>query len=232
MSTDQPPPGVPPENDPFQKYPPPPPQGGGGNPYDNPPPGGAGGPLPPYGGGPYDGNSGGYGGGGYPGGYGGSDPLAGMPPLASVGKRFLARFIDLLIVAVPLAILGIPFGTYKRITETTDDFGDTITQVSTGNGLIFQLISLAVYLGYDALMTKKNGQTLGKRWLGLRVAMLNDGSVPASSAAWTRAAVLMLPALLCCPCLWWLINMVMIGVDKPYKQGIHDKAAKTVVVTV
>lgn len=233
MSTDQPPPGVPPENDPFQKYPPPPPQGGAGNPYDSPP--GAGGPLPPYGGGPYDGNSGGgggYGGGGYgSGGYGGNDPLAGMPPLAPVGKRFLARFLDLLIVMIPLAIIGIPFGTYDRITETTDDFGDTITKVSSGNGLVFQLISIAAYLVYDALMTKRNGRTLGKQVMGLRVAMLNDGSVPANGAAWTRAAVLMLPALLCCPCLWWLINMVMIGVDKPYKQGIHDKAAKTVVVT-
>ncbi|MFD3516684.1 RDD family protein [Streptomyces sp. NPDC058657] len=231
MSTDQPPPGVPPENDPFQKYPPPPPpQGGAGSPYDN-PPGSGGAPLPPYGGGPYDGNSGGGYGGGFDGGYGGNDPLAGMPPLASFGKRLVARIIDLLIVMIPLAIIGIPFGTYKRITETTDDFGDTITEVSSGSGLVFQLISFAAYLAYDALLTQKNGQTLGKRVMGLRVAMLNDGTVPASGAAWTRAAVLMLPALLCCPCLWWLINLVMIGVDKPYKQGIHDKAAKTVVVT-
>ncbi|MFI5807756.1 RDD family protein [Streptomyces sp. NPDC051561] len=228
MSTDQPPPGVPPENDPFQKYPPPPPpQGGAGNPYDQ-PPGNAGGSLPPYGGGPYDGNN--YGAGG--GGLGGNDPLSGMPPLASIGKRFAARFLDLLVVGIPLAIIGIPFGTYRRVTETTDDLGDTITQVTTGTGLVFQLISVVAYVAYDALMTKKNGQTVGKRLMGLRVAMLNDGSVPQSNAAWMRAAVLMLPAMLCCPCLWWLINLVMIPVDKPYHQGVHDKAAKTVVVTV
>ncbi|MFI0983553.1 RDD family protein [Streptomyces sp. NPDC021093] len=228
MSTDQPPPGVPPENDPFQKYPPPPPpQGGAGSPYDQ-PPGSAGGSLPPYGGGPYDGNHG-SGGGGY--GYGGDDPLAGMPPLAPLGKRFLARLVDLLIVAIPLAIIGIPFGTYERITKTTDDFGDTITEVSSGKSLVFQLISIAVYLAYDTYMTKKNGATVGKRLLGLRVGMLNDGSVPQTNAALTRAAVLLLPALICCPCLWWIIILVMIAVDKPYKQGLHDKAAKTVVVT-
>ncbi|MFJ6700750.1 RDD family protein [Streptomyces sp. NPDC091272] len=237
MTTDQPPPGVPPENDPFRKYPPPPPpQGGGaGNPYDR-PPGDTGGSLPPYGGGPYGGDGGPGGGhGGFGGGYGGgpgADPLSGMPPLASLGKRFLARFLDLLIVGIPLAIIGIPFGTYERINKTTDDLGDTITQVSTGKSMVFQLISILVYLAYDTYLTKKNGQTLGKRIMGLRVAMLNDGSTPQTNSALVRAAVLLLPALICCPCLWWLITLVMIAVDKPYKQGLHDKAAKTVVVTV
>lgn len=37
--------------------------------------------------------------------------------------------------------------------------------------------------------------------------------------------------LLCCPCLWWLINIVLMFTDKPYRQGLHDKAAKTVVVS-
>ncbi|GHH32163.1 RDD family protein [Streptomyces candidus] len=228
MSTDQPPPGMPPENDPFRKYPPPP-QGGAGSPYDQPPGGaGAGGSLPPYGGGPYDG---GYGSGGT-GGFGGNDPLAGMPPLASTGKRFLARLIDLLVVGIPLAILSIPFGTYREVTETTDDFGDTVTQFSSGKSLLFQVLSIVVYIAYDTLMTKKTGQTLGKRLMGLRVAMLNDGSLPPANTALVRAAVLLLPALLCCPCLWWVVTLVMIAVDKPYHQGVHDKAAKTVVVTV
>ncbi|CAO0832660.1 hypothetical protein SMICM17S_01182 [Streptomyces microflavus] len=35
---------------------------------------------------------------------------------------------------------------------------------------------------------------------------------------------------LCCPCLWWLINIVLMFTDKPYRQGLQDKAAKTVVV--
>ncbi|CAM5343406.1 hypothetical protein GCM10010329_35950 [Streptomyces spiroverticillatus] len=223
MSTDQPPPGVPPENDPFQKYPPPPPpQGGAGSPYDQ------SGNLPPYGGGgPYDGGAGGYGGGGY----GGADPLAGMPPLASLGKRFVARLIDMLIVGIPMGLLGIPFGSYERITETTDDFGDTFTQVTSGKSLLWSVIVIAVYLAYDTIMTAKNGQTVGKRVMGLRVAMLNDGSTPQSSVALMRAAVLLVPALICCYCLWWLVNLVMVAVDKPYRQGLHDKAAKTVVVT-
>ncbi|GAA3489230.1 RDD family protein [Streptomyces cremeus] len=240
MSTDQPPPGVPPENDPFRKYPPPPPQGGAGSPYDQGnagspyDQGGAGSPydrggnLPPYGGGPYDGGAGGFGGAG---GYGGADPLAGMPPLASLGKRFVARLIDMLIVGVPMGLLGIPFGSYERVTETTDDFGDTFTQVTSGKSLLWSVVVIAVYLAYDTILTAKNGQTIGKRVMGLRVAVLNDGRTPTTGVALLRAAVLLVPALVCCYCLWWLVNLVMVAVDKPYRQGLHDKAAKTVVVT-
>ncbi|MFJ2741591.1 RDD family protein [Streptomyces sp. NPDC087440] len=231
MSTDQPPPGVPPENDPFRKYPPPPPQGGAGSPYDQ------SGNLPPYGGGPYDGGPGGgpggpggYGG-GPGGGYGGSDPLAGMPPLASLGKRFVARLVDLLIIGIPMGLLGIPFGRYENITETTNDLGETFTQVTAGKSMLWTLLTLAAYLAYDTIMTSKNGQTVGKRLMNLRVAMLNDGSTPQTSVALMRIAVLQVPAILCCPCLWWLVNLVMVAVDKPYQQGLHDKAAKTVVVT-
>ncbi|GAA2798737.1 RDD family protein [Streptomyces showdoensis] len=233
MSNDQPPPspGQPPEDDPFAKRPPdptppPPPEGGPppgapppgapppGNPYDNAPP-----PPPPYGG-------------GYGGGYGGADPLAGMPPLAETGRRVAARIIDWLIIAVPLAIIGIPFDVYQRATDSDNDFGDTVNSLNGGGQLVFQLITIVAYVGYDTLMTAKRGQTLGKKWLKLRVAMLNDGSTPSMNTSLIRAIVLWLPALICCACLWPLLLLILILVDKPYKQGLHDKAAKTVVVQV
>ncbi|MER7954472.1 RDD family protein [Streptomyces sp. NPDC096030] len=254
MSNDQPTPGQPPEDDPFVKKPqepsppsggspygsggqPPPPEGPppGGPPPEGPPPGGPppGGPPPgspydnmpppppPYGSQPYGGA----------GGYGGADPLAGMPPLADSGKRILARIIDWLIVAIPLALIGIPFNIYDRATDG-DDFGDTITATSTGSGLVFQLITIVAFVAYDTLMVANSGQTLGKKWLKLRVAMLNDGSTPPTNASLIRAVVLWLPALICCACLWPLLLLILILVDKPYKQGLHDKAAKTVVVSV
>ncbi|MFF5935496.1 RDD family protein [Streptomyces sp. NPDC012508] len=217
---EEPPPGGPPPGGPPPEGPPPggPPPGGPppGSPYDNMPP-----PPPPYGSQPYGGG----------GGYGGADPLAGMPPLADSGKRILARIIDWLIVAIPLAVIGIPFNVYDRATDG-DDFGDTITATSTGTGLVFQLITIVAYVGYDTLMVAKGGQTFGKKWMKLRVAMLNDGSTPPMNASLIRAVVLWLPALICCACLWPLLLLILILVDKPYKQGLHDKAAKTVVVSV
>ncbi|WP_435969841.1 RDD family protein [Streptomyces sp. Qhu_M48] len=250
MSTDQPPSGQPPEEDPFLKRPqePPPPSGGQPPPSDPPPPGPPPGGQPPGGpppGSPY-GPSGGspYGDGGMPppppppygsgygSGYGGTDPLSGMPPLAESGKRIIARIIDWLIVAIPLAIIGIPFDIYSRATEDGSDFGDTVNSLNGGSQLIFQLITIVAYVAYDTVMVAKNGQTLGKKWMKLRVAMLNDGSTPPMSQSLLRAIVLWLPALICCACLWPLLLLILILVDKPYKQGLHDKAAKTVVVSV
>ncbi|MFJ4337273.1 RDD family protein [Streptomyces sp. NPDC088915] len=239
MSTDQPPPGPPPDEDPFRKGPqePPPPAGG------QPPPGGPppGGPPPPgnpygspYGGGggsPYDNAPPPPYGGGYGGGYGGTDPLAGMPPLADSGRRILARLIDWVIVAVPLAIIGIPFKIYDRVTND-DDFSDAVNSFNGGGQLVFQLITIVAYVAYDTVLTARNGQTLGKKLMKLRVAMLNDGSKPPMNQSLLRAVVLWLPALICCACLWPLLLLILILVDKPYKQGLHDKAAKTVVVSV
>ncbi|MEU2022929.1 RDD family protein [Streptomyces sp. NPDC016469] len=220
MSNDQPPPGQPPEDDPFRKRPPgdqPPPSSG--SPY------GGGAPPPPYDPGPY--------GGGGP--YGGADPLAGMPPLAEPGKRILARLIDFLIISIPLYLISLPWGGAVGAADgngNDDDVSDIFAQTYTGHQLLWSLIGLVCYVAYDTYFTHKDGRTLGKRLLKMRVAMLNDGRVPDTGAAFLRAVVLWLPALLCCPCLWWLINIVLMFTDKPYRQGLQDKAAKTVVVTV
>ncbi|MEU8937669.1 RDD family protein [Streptomyces goshikiensis] len=246
MSTDQPPPGQPPEDDPFLKKPQEPTPPSGGSPYGSPPPpppgtpggpgapggpggGGPGGfpppppPPPPYGGGdPYGSGSGG----GMP------DPLAGMPPLADFGRRLGARIVDVLIVTIPLFLIQLPFNNKRYMVDT--DKGEDVTEVITnsygGSGLLWTLIGIIAYVGYDWFFTKRDGRTPGKRWLGLRVAMLNDGSVPGSSAALSRAAVLWVPTLVCCFCLWPLALIVSMLVDKPYKQALHDKVAKTVVV--
>ncbi|MFB8088579.1 RDD family protein [Streptomyces sp. col6] len=220
MSNDQPPPGQPPEDDPFRKRPPgdqPPPSSG--SPYDSAPP-----PPPPYDPGPY--------GGGGP--YGGADPLAGMPPLAEPGKRILARLIDFLIISIPLYLISLPWGGAVEVSDSNgnDDVSDVFAQTYSGHQLLWSLIGLVVYVAYDTYFTHKDGRTLGKRLFKMRVAMLNDGRVPDTGAAFMRAVVLWLPALLCCPCLWWLINIVLMFTDKPYRQGLQDKAAKTVVVTV
>ncbi|GLF93478.1 RDD family protein [Streptomyces yaizuensis] len=255
MSNDQPPPPGPggpgggPEDDPFRKQPPGPPPGGdggwpggqgsgAGGPYDGNPPdaggtGGAAGQGGPYG----AGSPGGmppYGAGGPGGPYGGGpDPLAGMPPLADFGRRFAARVIDAAIVFVPLFLLSLIFGGWNVDADSGDSFSDIANDVNTGRQWLWSLISMVAYVGYDTWMTvKRNGQTIGKRLLRLRIAMLNDGSVPETRSALLRAVVLWVPALLCCLCFWWLIIIITIVADRPYRQGLHDKAGRTVVVTV
>ncbi|TXS57702.1 RDD family protein, partial [Streptomyces sp. t39] len=95
-----------------------------------------------------------------------------------------------------------------RGTRRGDDWDEITDQVNTGRQWLFTLISLVAYIGYDTLMTKKDGRTVGKRLMKLRVAMLNDGRTPDTSASLMRAVVLWVPALVCCYCVWWLVILI------------------------
>ncbi|MGW0282324.1 RDD family protein [Streptomyces sp. NPDC003236] len=250
----------PPEDDPFRKRPPsdqgagspydspygdrqPPPPGGqppsgeGGQP---PPPGGGqqpppyGGGEPPGGGGPYGGGPYGAGGpydagphgagGPYGGGpYGGpADPLAGMPPLADSGRRTLARIIDMILVGIVVWLVTWPLGVHQYEVNGN--------RMEVGRSLWQSFVAAVLYVAYDTILIAKSGQTLGKRWLKMRVANLNDGATPSTQTSLIRALVLWLPFAFCCACVWTVICGGWSYFDKPYKQGLHDKAAKTVEV--
>ncbi|MEV0116515.1 RDD family protein [Streptomyces sp. NPDC050844] len=157
------------------------------------------------------------------GGYGVSDPLAGMPPLADSGKRVLARIIDMILVGVVVWLLSWLFNT--------NEFDVDPDKVEYGKSFGQSLLAAVLYIAYDTFLIAKTGQTLGKKWLGMRVANLNDGATPALQAALARAAVLWIPFAFCCACIWTAICGGWSFFDKPYKQGLHDKAAKTVVVS-
>ncbi|MDQ0581312.1 RDD family protein [Streptomyces rishiriensis] len=237
--TTEPPPGSgggePPEDDPFRKRPPrqeppqppygqgrPPSGAGQGSPYDashDPYGGGGPGQPPPPGGGPYGGGpQGGDPYGGYP-----ADPLSGMPPLADSGKRTLARIIDMILVFVVVSLLAWAFGVAQYTVDADDiEFGKTFGR---------ELLAAILYVAYDTILTAKSGQTLGKKWLGLRVANLDNGSTPSVQTSLVRALVLWVPFAFCCACVWTAVCGGWSFFDKPYKQGLHDKAAKTVVVS-
>ncbi|MFC9808888.1 RDD family protein [Streptomyces griseoaurantiacus] len=208
--------------------------GSGGGPYGNPygTPGQGPGPGPGPGGPGYPGGSGGpYGSGDPFGSYGGGpygptpDPLAGMPPLADSGRRVLARLIDLVLVGLVVWLLSWAFHT------TEFDYAMDGGEVAYGRSLGQSAIAAVLYIAYDTVLTSRTGQTLGKRWLHLRVADLGNGSTPSVSANLIRAAVLWLPFAFCCACVWTAISGGYSFFDRPYKQGLHDKPAKTVVVS-
>ncbi|MFC4036386.1 RDD family protein [Streptomyces polygonati] len=234
MSSDQPGPGP---DDPFVNRPGEggsrrPDDGGayGDGPYGAPPPGRRG--PGDEGGGPYDRNPNDqspydqnpydrnpydqdpYGGGRNPG-----DPMAGMPPLAAAGKRVLARLIDIIIVLIPAFLLE--WGT----AGLEDSNG------GAGRSAVSGLFAAGLGYLYEWYTTRSTGQTLGKKMMGIRTAMLSDGSVPTPAAAAVRAGVLWVPVLLCY-CVWFLIIGITVFFDKPYKQGLQDRLAKTVVVEI
>ncbi|MCX5048497.1 MULTISPECIES: RDD family protein [unclassified Streptomyces] len=218
MSTEPPPgSGRPPEDDPFRKQPPP--GQGAGSPYDAP---GGGQQPPPYGGAPHGGGDpyGGapHGGGSYP-----TDPLAGMPPLATSGRRTLARIIDMILVGIVVWLITWPLDVHEYSVNGN--------HIEYGKGFTQSLVAAVLYIGYDTIMMSKSGQTLGKKWLNMRVANLDNGSTPSVQTNLARAAVLWIPFAFCCACIWTAISGGWSYFDRPYKQGLHDKAAKTVVVS-
>jgi uncharacterized RDD family membrane protein YckC len=148
---------------------------------------------------------------------------SGMAPLATPGQRLLARVIDSAVLAgldfvMSVALLG---GDLSHPSE-----------VSQGRQVLVGVLTFVLYFAYEGAMTAARGQTLGKLLLRIRAARLVDGGVP-GRAGWTRAAVYALPgiltAILIGP-LFWLLNSLWCLWDRPFRQCLHDKAARTVVV--
>ncbi|AEY89671.1 hypothetical protein SHJG_4400 [Streptomyces hygroscopicus subsp. jinggangensis 5008] len=146
-----------------------------------------------------------------------------MPPLADSGKRTLARIIDMILVGIVVLLLtwAIGVSAYTFDSERTE----------VGRSLAQSVIAAVLYIAYDTVLMTRSGQTLGKKWLGLRVANLENGATPSVQTMLIRSLVLWVPFAFCCACIWTAISGGWSFFDKPYKQGLHDKAAKTVVVS-
>jgi uncharacterized RDD family membrane protein YckC len=146
-----------------------------------------------------------------------------MPPLADSVRRTLARIIDMLLVGVVAWLLTLAFGVAEY-----DMNGD---EIEVGKSFGQSLVAAVLYIAYDTLLTARTGQTLGKKLLKMRVANLDNGATPSVQSALVRALVLWFPFAFCCACIWTAISGGWSFFDKPYKQGLHDKPAKTVVVS-
>lgn len=141
--------------------------------------------------------------------------------LASVGRRFLALWIDGIILAIPLMILafaiGIPAGMF---TESTGDPSPAI--------LVLQALLTLAYMGfgiaYEGVMLSSGGQTIGKKALKIKV-VTPEGNDITRGQAWTRSVVRQV--LSAVPCLGIIDYLVAFGEDRAC---IHDQAAKTRVV--
>ncbi|BBA97620.1 hypothetical protein RVR_3448 [Actinacidiphila reveromycinica] len=146
-----------------------------------------------------------------------------MAPLAGFGQRFLARLIDTVVllavvVVVSWAVMG------DDVRHGTDE--------TLGRRALVGIVGYLLYFAIEGAMTAARGQTLGKMALRIRAARLVDGAVP-GPAGWTRAAVYVLPAVLSVILvgpLFWVVNSLWCTWDRPFRQCLHDKAARTVVV--
>jgi uncharacterized RDD family membrane protein YckC len=147
-------------------------------------------------------------------GFGGPQVPQGTQP-GDLWLRFAARFIDGLIVGVPVGIVLLVIGFAA------------LHGAMYFNDLVIPIIAAAANVGYFVLMESNNGATLGKKILGLRVLGPNGGPIDAGMSF--RRNMFMLFQVI--PCLgslialgMWIYIAVTIEQD-PNKQGWHDKFA-------
>ncbi len=175
---------------------------------------------------------------GYGTGPGGGDvvniPGAGTYKLAGMGERFLARLIDWLIIGIPMVIISIII--LNAMAPSAEDIlrGETTGFVTTL--LIYMGVLIVISIGYEVGMLATRGATVGKQVMGVRVATAQTAAVPGQGLgggpAFVRWAVFQVPGII--PYvggLWVLICALSPFFDSENRQGFHDKAAKTYVLS-
>jgi uncharacterized RDD family membrane protein YckC len=138
--------------------------------------------------------------------------------LATIGRRAGAIIIDNMVVGIPAWILLVVL--MVALMPMMKGGGEMAL------GFLFIAVGLLVFVAfvaYEALMISRNGQTLGKMALRIRVVR-PDGSPISAGQAWGRASirVVLIHVLM-------LLNYIPAFVTKE-KTCLHDMVAKTRVV--
>ncbi|WP_328327010.1 MULTISPECIES: RDD family protein [unclassified Streptomyces] len=154
---------------------------------------------------------------------------------ASIGKRFVARLIDTAVLGAVAGAVAVPFLTKAadHITSKIDEAklsGTTVTVWlldGTTAGCLAAAIGAFLVLGllYEALPTAKWGRTLGKKLCRVQVRDMESYEPPSFRGAAVRWL------------LYGVLGMLVVGVvnvlwclfDRPWRQCLHDKAARTFV---
>lgn len=170
-------------------------------------------------------------------------------PLAGYGARLVARLLDCAVLfLLNVAVNG--WFVWRYLQEIEPYFREVFRRALANNpsteglpqpgeqagGLqvAILLIATALWFAYEVPAMAGNGQTLGKRVMGIRAVPVEADQPLGFGRAMRRWTTLGLPTLLwyCCGfgLLLQLIDAVSPLFDQPLRQALHDKRAQTVVV--
>ncbi|MFG1950575.1 RDD family protein [Micromonospora sp. NPDC048830] len=170
-------------------------------------------------------------------------------PLAGYGARLVARLIDLGIVFLLNVVVNGWF-VWRYVEEVTPYLREAWRRGLANNPsmeglpqpgeqagglqIAILLIATALWFAYEVPAMAGNGQTLGKRLMGIRAVPMEADQPLGFGRALRRWSTLGLPTLLwyCCGLglLLQLVDAVSPLFDQPLRQALHDKRALTVVV--
>lgn len=139
-------------------------------------------------------------------------------PLAPIGKRILAFFVDMLIVVFLIILCKIPFALQKALAENSHKVTIDIKPLHA----ISDFLIFFVYFGFATYFG--HGQTFGKRLFRLRVVPLYKDSL----SLWQclerglgYAASALEGGFGFIQAFWY-----------PNRQTVHDRIAETVVIQI
>jgi uncharacterized RDD family membrane protein YckC len=155
--------------------------------------------------------------------------------LAGFGDRVLAFLIDCainagvaVVLAIPLFVLIVRVATNAADRAAAGEPSGLPVLTVLGLEAAFLLLALAWAYVYQVEMMHRSGQTIGKRAMKLRVVPLDPTARLTRGAATLRWLVEVVAAVLV-PGFGWLDGLWQLW-DQPYRQCLHDKVARTVVV--
>ena len=140
--------------------------------------------------------------------------------LAGMGSRLGARIIDWILLAVAsVIVLVVLFGGLGR---TERGFFAAL--------FLSLLVIAAIVLLYEWTMIAVLGQTLGKKWTGVKVVRADNGAVPGWGKSFVRWLIPGLVNIIPVVGNIALLVVYLSPVFSKTRQGWHDMAAATVVV--
>lgn len=145
-----------------------------------------------------------------------SGTVIGALPLASIGRRFAARFVDSLIVMSTFIIAAVIIAVFESDSKGNEELLGFVILGLFGIGFI-------ALLSYEALMLGSRGATLGKMALKIRVVR-PDGAEISKGQAWGRSITRMI--------MFHVLALLNYGAALVTKEKtcLHDMIAKTRVV--
>lgn len=160
-------------------------------------------------------------------------------PLAAWTQRAAARIIDWAIESVIAApfVLWALWPSFNRLVDALPRDGSPLPQAEAQRFVddvlaatfTLSLISVVVTFLYQVPQNVAFGRTVGKRVLGIRIRMLAVDSNPGWFAATVRWGTYTLGVLVLSS-LFAVVDYLWPLWDKPWRQAIHDKTARTIVV--
>jgi uncharacterized RDD family membrane protein YckC len=132
--------------------------------------------------------------------------------------RFVAKFIDGIIVVIVQVTLAIAFfGTFGA-----EFVPSVVAAAPIGNRVGFQFVSYGVAIAYEVLFLRYRGATPGKMALGLKVVRSNGDSL-GWGVSFGRYFMSIVSALILG------IGYIMAGFDEQ-KRALHDRVCDTRVI--